>query len=82
MSDTTTATSYSIPQGLMTPGSAYTISVTAIPTGGTLDQGSTGMINVTVPQDQPIDQLEAPETVHPRALPFRKMARRMGSSVR
>ena len=59
-SETTTANGYVLNPSSMTPGATYTLYVTAIPEGGTVEQGATGSVTLRIREDETIVQLEAP----------------------
>ncbi len=59
-SETTTATGYVLNPSSMTPGASYTLYVTAIPAGGTVEQGATSSVSLRIREDETIDQLDPP----------------------
>ncbi len=59
-SETTTATGYVLNPSSMTPGASYTLYVTAIPEGGTVEQGATASVRLRIREDETVEQLAAP----------------------
>lgn len=59
-SETTTANGYVLNPSSMTPGASYVLYVTAIPEGGTVEQGATSSVKLRIHEDDTISQLDAP----------------------
>ena len=59
-SETTTANGYALNPSSMTPGASYVLYVTAIPEGGTVEQGTTSSVKLKIREDETVVQLDAP----------------------